>query len=131
LRLRVEPAKKDEVGVFPAAGHDVFPLIGEPWRSINPEEVARRRLAEAVQMVVSAEEAGLGNQSHSGLLCDLPCYRCVKILLGVDTTCGYLRAGFGMVSMLEDQKLLSPLDVDDNSLTAFHLRIVRPPVMNL
>jgi hypothetical protein len=128
LRLRFKPTKKDEVGVFSLAGDDVFPLIGEAWRSIYSEEVTRRRLAEAVSMVVSAKQPGLGNQCHSGFLGDLPCDRCWKILFGIDTTCGYLRARFGMVSVVEDQKLSSPLDVDDDSLTAPHPGIVRPSV---
>jgi len=72
-------------------------------------------------MVVSAEQPRFGNQFHSGFLGDLPCDRCLKILFGIDTTSGYLGAGSGMVSVVEDQKLSSPLDVDDNSLAELHL----------
>jgi hypothetical protein len=81
-------------------------------------------VAEAVSMVVGPEERGLSAQFHARLLSDLPRDCGSKILVWIDATRGYLRAGLGLVSVFEDQELSFPLDVDDNSLTALHLQIV-------
>jgi hypothetical protein len=79
-------------------------------------------------MVVGPEERRLSAQFHAGLLSDLPRDCGSKVLVWIDATCGYLRAGLGMVSVFEDQELSFPLDVDDNSLTALHLQIVSTSV---
>jgi len=124
FRFLVEPAEKDEVGILPSAGDDVFPTVGQTWRGIHSEEVTRGGLAKTVQMVMGAQKRRFGVQCHSDFLGDLARDRCLKLLVWIDATCRYLRPSFGMVPVLEDQKLSSPLDVDDNPLATFHRQIV-------
>ncbi len=72
-------------------------------------------------MMVSPDERRLDSQGHTGLLCDLPDVRIAQILAGIDTTRGNLSPSLGMVTMVKDQQICSPLDIDDNPLKSFHV----------
>ena len=124
FRLSVKPTKEDEVSVIASAGHDMFPTIGDTWRGSHSEERTRSRMAEAVQVVVGAEQSRRGYHSHSSLLGNLSRYRRDNVLSLINTTCGHLRASLGMISVLKDQMLSSALDVDDYSLPTFHPQIL-------
>ena len=106
----------------------MFPPIGEAWWSIYAKEVTRRRFAQSVHVIVRAEKRGLPDECHAGLLGYLPCDRSHEILVWFDATCRHLRPGLRVVSVLEDEKLPSALDVDDDPLTTLHTGIVKAAI---
>jgi hypothetical protein len=83
--------------------------------------MARGRLAETVLMIVRADQLRLSDQCDTRFFRNLADRCCFELLIWMDTACRHLGARLRMVSVLEDQQISSPFDVDHHSLTALHL----------
>ena len=101
------------------------PEAGQPRRRIHAEEVADGRPAEAVEVFVRPEESGCCLEADAGLLADLADRRFDQSLARIDTARRDLRSGFRMIPMIEDEKTVCSLDVDDDPFPRHHRTIVR------
>jgi hypothetical protein len=123
-RARVEPTFEDQPSVLAVAGDDVLPLTRQAVWGIDAEEVTQGGLTKAVEMFVVPEERRLRVQAKARLLTDLPDHRVEQVLARLNTASRHLRPGFRMISMVEDEQTISPLDVDNDSLPQRHLMIL-------
>ena len=100
------------------------PRLWQAIRGVHAEEVAARGLSKAVEMLVRPNEGRFRIQVNAGFLSYLPNRRLDQCLALVDTAGGNLNSRVGMIPVFEDEKPILSLDVDDNSLSAGHARIV-------
>ncbi|HST13945.1 MAG TPA: hypothetical protein VLJ44_03715 [Gaiellaceae bacterium] len=100
------------------------PRLWQAIRAGHAEEVAARGPSKSVEMLVRSEEPRFTLQVNAGFLSYLP-DRCFDQCLAlVNATGGNLNSRVGMTSLFEDEERIPSLDVDDNSLSSGHVRIV-------
>jgi hypothetical protein len=124
LRRRLEPAFEDKPRVTSVTGDDVLPGAGKAVGRIHAEEMAQGGLAESVEMLARPEEHRLCREAHAGLFVNLADRRFDQALGRVNAAGGNLRSCFGVIAMIEPEKAVCSLDVDDDSLPAGHPMIV-------
>jgi hypothetical protein len=123
-RRTVESAFEEEPSILTFARDNMAPRLWQAIRGVHAEEVAARGLSKAVEMLVRPNEGRFRIQVNAGFLSYLPNRRLDQCLALVDTAGGNLNSRVGMIPVFEDEKPILSLDVDDNSLSAGHARIV-------
>jgi hypothetical protein len=100
------------------------PRLWQAIRGVHAEEVAARGLSKAVEVFVRSDERRFRLQVNASFLSYLPDRRLDWRFALVNTTSGNLNSRVGIIPMFEDEEPIPSLDVDDDSLSSGHTRIV-------
>lgn len=86
----------------------MLPSVGEVGRSLRFEEVASGWTAQAIGMLVDAEQHRLAHHLHAGFLEDLPYGSVGRPFSGLDPSGRNLRARFWVVAVIEHEEVGIP-----------------------
>jgi hypothetical protein len=102
-RSGVEPAVEDESRILTIAGHCVLPRLRQAAGGIDAEEVRQCGPSETVEMFVCPKQRQLSTDRDAGLFVNFPTCRLSQVLTGMNAARRNLRAGIGLIAMVEDE----------------------------